>query len=183
MSVPVATAQDTVLTSVTATSHSDAWVGGYQVEGSQTQPFTAHYDGVSWSIVSGLNPGSSYSVLREVTGTSTNAWAVGVAYDGKINTFLGFSAHWDGANWGIVRTVPGGNALKSEMFAIEKVPGTGQWWSAGRPGEIETLCGTPVTSPTFTPNAQPWQASTDPTCRPRCRPPRPPAGAGRRARR
>lgn len=177
VSVPVSTTQDTVLTSVNATAHNDAWVGGSQVEGSQTQPFTAHWSGTSWSVVPAPAPGSSYSVLREVSGSASNAWAVGVAYDGAINTFLGFTAHWDGSNWGIVRSVLGGSAIKSEMFAVEKVPGSGQWWAAGRPSDIETICGTPVTSPTFTPHPQPWTASTDPTI-PVPQPPIPPTGGG-----
>jgi hypothetical protein len=63
-----------VLDGVAAASQNDVWAVGNNVKSSN---LTEHWDGSQWSIVSSPNPGTDFNLLRAVTASASNFWAVG----------------------------------------------------------------------------------------------------------
>ena len=93
-------------------SATDLWAFG--LSDSNSSPFLAHYDGVSWTQVPEPLPehadpsGSGFSAITSVPGLASSLWAVG-GYS-KRNGFSQYLIeHWGGRRWNIVDgpTVPG----------------------------------------------------------------------------
>ncbi len=61
-----------------------------------------HWDGSSWSVVTGSNPGSNGNELKGVVAISADdVWAVGDYRDSNFNE-LPLIEHWDGSSWSTV---------------------------------------------------------------------------------
>ena len=128
------------LSSVTATSATDAWAVGYYCStkcgrsGEVEQTLIAHWDGTSWSQVTSPNPFPDE--LTAVTATSpTSAWAVGyyctagcLAAGGSLGTL---AEHWNGTAWSQVHTPSPGAKPKQDVFFGVGATGTGDAWAAG----------------------------------------------------
>jgi hypothetical protein len=99
----VAGSTSDVLTSVTASSPSNAWaVGSYTNSSGITQTLIEQWNGTSWSIISSPNAGSGNNVLTSVaSSTSKNAWAVG-NYTNSSGVNQTLTEQWNGTSWSIV---------------------------------------------------------------------------------
>ena len=86
---PSGSTPDWVLKSVAVSSSTDAWAVGEQVAGTKIHnSLYEHWNGTSWSVVTGPNEGILNAVLDF---SPTNAWA-----------FADFSVlHWDGKKWSV----------------------------------------------------------------------------------
>lgn len=73
---------------VAAASASDVWaVGSYSndPQNQDVQTLIEHWNGSSWSIVPGLNPGAQGNAFNAVTTVSaSNVWAVGFSYNSTL---------------------------------------------------------------------------------------------------
>jgi len=85
-----------VLTSVAATSATNAWAVGTYYNGHLQVTLTEHWTGTAWKRVPSPSPSSAANLLNGVTATSaTNAWAVGTYGDLERT----FTLHWNGTAW------------------------------------------------------------------------------------
>lgn len=90
---------------VAAASASDVWaVRSYSndPQNQDVQTLIEHWNGSSWSIVPGLNPGAQGNAFNAVTAVSaSNVWAVGFSYN---STFVQQTLieHWNGSAWSVV---------------------------------------------------------------------------------
>jgi hypothetical protein len=94
---------NSVLVSVAADSASDAWaVGYYTTSGSLLLPVIEHWNGVSWSVVTGAFGGQSYwDRLWAVSALAPNdVWAFGTT--DRHPSIV--AEHWNGSTWRIVPT-------------------------------------------------------------------------------
>jgi hypothetical protein len=92
---------NSVLVSVTADSPSDAWaVGYYTTSASLLLPLIEHWNGTSWSLVTGAFGGQSYyDRLWAVSALSpNNVWAFGTT-DRHPSVV---AEHWNGSTWTMV---------------------------------------------------------------------------------
>jgi hypothetical protein len=92
-------AQDQGLTSVTATSASDAWAVGSAGNRLGVSSLILHWNGTKWSQVTSPAVGVG-SQLTGVSATSaSNAWAVGTFVNKQRTTDRTMTLHWDGSSW------------------------------------------------------------------------------------
>jgi hypothetical protein len=94
---------NTVLVSVAADSPSDAWaVGYYTTSASLLLPVIEHWNGTSWSVVTGAFGGQSYyDRLWTVSALAPNdVWAFGTT--DRHPSIV--AEHWNGSTWRIVST-------------------------------------------------------------------------------
>ncbi len=115
------------LDGISADSASDVWAVGSSsttVGVTYTQfPLVEHFNGVSWSEVSVVNPGTQI-VLRGVAALSpTNVWIVG--FTDNMNT-APVIEHFDGTAWSIVPS-PNPGVAGSILAAITAVSPTDIW--------------------------------------------------------
>ena len=113
---------------VVAISSTDAWAVGSYVS---TEPFNPrrvlieHWDGKTWSVVTGANPSSIDGNLYAVTAfSSTNIWAVGTQSAGNSSATL--VEHWDGTQWSAV-TSPNPASVSNILYSISLVSPTSIW--------------------------------------------------------
>jgi hypothetical protein len=94
------------LRSVAAISPTDAWaVGVYSDYGdNHGRVLIEHWNGKTWKVEPGVNPGLQTSTLFGVAGTSrTDVWAVGDYLDvGARCPEPGLIEHWNGRKWKVV---------------------------------------------------------------------------------
>ncbi|WP_069801984.1 hypothetical protein [Thermogemmatispora onikobensis] len=94
-----------VLRNIVEIAPDNIWAVGEQLtNGLASHPFTVHYDGKNWSVLSAPDgaPGGK-NTLVAVSGTaSDNVWAVGfqVPTRGPLSSLI---EHWDGKHWTIVK--------------------------------------------------------------------------------
>ena len=94
------------LAAVVAISKREAWAVGNQGAGART--LREHWDGRTWTVVPGPDPGQG-NTLEAVDGTSSSdVWAVGATFDGVSDH--GLIQHWDGAQW-VLSPNPAGAGL------------------------------------------------------------------------
>ena len=104
------------LYAVTAISPTDAWAGGYYVTGGVDQPLFEHWNGTTWTVVPGPNPG--YSFIYSMTAIATNdVWAVGAVFDTTHSVYFNLSEHWDGTAWSIVG-VPDNGYVNNFLYGV-----------------------------------------------------------------
>lgn len=92
---------DVFLDGVAATGPDDAWAVGYYFDPATqiNEALIERWDGTTWNIVAGPNPGELDNSLSEVAAVSANdAWAVGY-FTGGGWTNQTFITHWDGTQW------------------------------------------------------------------------------------
>jgi hypothetical protein len=119
--------QDNQLQGVAVLSACDAWAVGFDSDDPSNDPsrrvdkaLIEHWDGTSWTVVPGPEPGSLQDHLTGVRAVSaTNVWAVGYADNGVgPRTFI---VHWNGTAWTRVPSPnPGNSALTSVRFVSAK---------------------------------------------------------------
>ncbi len=118
--VPVGGSLD--LGSISATSDTNAWTVGYGND--STSNVIEHWDGNHWVFVPNLTlPNLELNAIHAIT--STNVWAVG-SYDSNSGQ-QAIIEHWDGTTW----TASDSPTVNDPLFAITRVPHTGQLWSVG----------------------------------------------------
>jgi len=119
------------LYAVSAISANDVWaVGNYtdpQTEDSEA--LLEHWNGSTWSIVSGPNPGQD-NFLYAVTAVASNSvWAVG-RFAGGFPGDQTFIVHWNGKQWSQVSSPnPGSNY--NILYSVSAVPGNHHLWAVG----------------------------------------------------
>jgi hypothetical protein len=101
---------------VTAISSSDAWAVGdvYNQTAGDQQTQVQHWDGTRWKIVTSPSVSKAYNHLTGVSGTSSNdVWAVGYTIDDRNATWRTLLLHWNGAQWGIMKTAKLGTSFSA----------------------------------------------------------------------
>ncbi len=145
------------LFAVSARSANDIWaVGNSQTNNNVTQTLIEHWNGSQWSLIPGINPGASFSILRGVAAVSaTNAWAVG-NYTNSQGTSQALIERWNGSKWNVV---PGANpATNNYLFGVSGVPGSTHMWAVGEYSNGNA--GQPLTEKW---NGTSWNVVTSPT--------------------
>jgi len=140
--VPTTGNADNILTSISAVADNDIWAAGYFVSGTQHRALTLHYNGSAWNLVPAANDGDGVTILRGIRAFSpTNAWAVGERYLADRDNYAAATQHWDGFAWtAFPAAISQASTSRSEMFDVDKAPGTDQVWAVGRPANVETIC-------------------------------------------
>nr|BBH95425.1 hypothetical protein KTA_36240 [Thermogemmatispora argillosa] len=94
-----------VLRNMVEIAPDNIWAVGEQLtNGLASHPFTAHYDGKNWSVVTAPDgaPGGK-NTLVAVSGTaSDNVWAVGFQVPAR-GPLASLIEHWDGQRWSVVK--------------------------------------------------------------------------------
>lgn len=130
---------------VAAISVDDAWAVGYTwdvISGGGYSTLAAHWDGTSWTQVSGpvltQTCASTYTVLRDIAAiSSTDIWAAGetCAYPNAQT----LAEHWDGTSWTQIPTPnPGGRSGCAAFYGLTAIS-TDDVWAVG---EFGTNCET-----------------------------------------
>jgi hypothetical protein len=92
---------------------------------------TEHWNGKTWSLVRTPMVTSNDSFLTTVVARASNdVWAGGGYNNGTTGSSLGFTIHWDGKKWSVVKLDP----LKSPYYPVEgltAVPGGGALFALG----------------------------------------------------
>jgi hypothetical protein len=124
----VSTTSSDRLISVSATGPNDVWAVGRSRDNGVNNTLILHYNGTSWSIVTGQNPSATNQTLYSVAAISPMlAYAAGSyqSADGRNHTLL---EKWDGASWTVVPaselTGPGSD---SYLFSLSALSSTNIW--------------------------------------------------------
>jgi hypothetical protein len=158
---------------VDAVSANDIWaVGTYSDNYGETyKPLFVHWDGISWTHVSGeFVP--TYDVLHDVNVVSaTDIWAVGVQADCSLCLFTHtFVMHWDGTSWTHVYSPDGPREVNGLGGVVAITPG--DVWAVGTTADYTTperysdvliihqQCAPPPTSTGTPPSATPSRTRT-----------------------
>jgi hypothetical protein len=115
------------LSSVTATSATDALAVGKQVTPTGTFTLAEHWDGRSWTQATAPSLGAGSQLLSVAATSATNAWAVG--FTPAVSGVAPLVEHWDGSSWAVSTSVPGGYQLTS----VTATSG-GDAWEVGSTG-------------------------------------------------
>jgi hypothetical protein len=108
--------QTNSLEAVSAVSATDAWAVGYYAPGSITKPLIQHWDGNSFTVVTGAAI-TGRSMLQDVAAVSSDdAWAVGFVASSVL------IEHWDGTAW--TRTAV---STRGDLFAVGAISSTDVW--------------------------------------------------------
>ncbi len=144
-----------LLLNTTCANAWDCWAVGAsfpQVQNAQPQALAEHWDGSSWSDVSGVQPpGQQASVLYDVSCvTSSDCWGVGgqqTVSQGNDPTVL--MEHWNGAGWSVAATPSIGGLL----FSVS-CPAAGDCWAVG--ATLDPVSGDAIGSLAFHWNGSSW---------------------------
>jgi photosystem II stability/assembly factor-like uncharacterized protein len=136
--VPNTGTGDNKLYGVAAAGANDVWaVGSYGNSSTDAKPLVVHWDGSTWKVVSGGDPGPGAATLRAVTAVSPNdVWAVGtytfstdpgntdpMADVWRSKTLI---EHWDGNRWSIV-SGPSPGTLNNTLSSLAVVSKDDIW--------------------------------------------------------
>ena len=117
------------LTSVAAVSSTDVWATGIARDhdyGIVDRPFTIHWDGAHWSLVSTPDPGGpteDTDLWSLVALGSHDVWAVGSV--GNEPDWSTFSIHWDGSAWTQSSSSTGGRFVAAAADTAGGIWGVG----------------------------------------------------------
>ncbi|MEO8973247.1 MAG: hypothetical protein ABI406_16805 [Ktedonobacteraceae bacterium] len=123
---------DNQLYGVTTISASDAWAVGRELinQTGNTQAFTEHWNGSSWSIVPNINPGQVFNDLGAVAAISTNnVWAVGSYTTSDYNNHT-LIEQWNGTQWSEV-TAPPPPGLGGGLVSLAVISASNIWAVGG----------------------------------------------------
>src|SRR5439155_26605268 len=103
VSSPNVPGRGTTLADVAAFSTSDTWAVGWSGSinaGFRTAQVFEHWDGTTWSLVSGPDTHGQGTALNGVAGTAgDDVWAVGYEGSGEFRPKHALAEHWDGRAW------------------------------------------------------------------------------------
>ncbi|MFL5731598.1 MAG: S-layer homology domain-containing protein [Chloroflexia bacterium] len=118
-----------VLSGVAAVSANDIWaVGNYSDSPNTYWTLIEHWDGRSWTIVSGPDPGSRSALYAVAAVSAHDIWAVGSYYPaGSPGTYVALIEHWDGRNWTLVPGPDPGTSSSSGLYGITAVSANDIW--------------------------------------------------------
>ncbi len=123
-----------------AVAANDVWAVGAFTSPStgQYQPFTEHFNGTKWSVVSTpALPSGSFGQLMGVAAVAGNdVWAVGVTGNGS--PFSPLIEHFDGTKWSIVSSPSSANGTLNAVKALS----ARDVWAVGTGNLIEHFDGT-----------------------------------------
>jgi hypothetical protein len=117
------------LTSVSATSATDAWAVGIAGKGPFGTPesvnLALHWNGTTWAKVSVPSPNQQSSLNSVSADSPSDAWAVGEYFVGTSKT-LGQILHWNGSTWTRVPSPNPGNTFV-RLFSVSAVSSNDAW--------------------------------------------------------
>ena len=125
------------LTSVAATSGTDAWAVGFYDAPTATNPaFTKtlieHWDGARWCMAQSASPGAEGSGLTSVTAVSVNdAWAVGTSTGQPGSGFSTLIEHWDGKAWSQVTSPNPSSKFQDNFLTGVAAQSSNSVWAVG----------------------------------------------------
>jgi len=132
---PAGATRDNQLTSVAATSASNAWAVGSYVSGAAsalTQTLVLRWNGTRWTQVPSPSPGGTANPdrLAGVAATSaSNAWAVGSYTTGS--GFRTLTLHWNGTTWKQVPSPNSGTASDANTLSGVAAIAASDAWAVG----------------------------------------------------
>lgn len=122
------------LDGVSASSSTDVWAVGTTIRYQHftARPLIEHYDGTSWSRVTGLDPGGHPGTrLAGVSAVSpTDVWAVGFFGLDKSGSYQTFIEHWNGTSWKRTHTVRPSGSRDDSAAGIDAISPS-RAWAAG----------------------------------------------------
>jgi hypothetical protein len=132
VAVPVSTGSSfpSIFHGVTAISPTNVWAVGTSRSNKYPFPTTAlieHFNGKSWSIVTGPNPEAglefpgSFGLVGIAAISANNIWAVGTFSDPSSALDLPLTEHWNGTSWSTVRSA----SVIGEMNVLSGVTALG----------------------------------------------------------
>lgn len=125
---PGSSSRDNALSSIAATSSSNAWAVGYYVNRNQVeQTLVLHWNGSGWKQVASPDPGgnSRWNALSGVSATSSsNAWAVG-HYVNRFHVAQTLTLHWNGTAWRTVSSPDIGT--NNELIDVRAISKSNAW--------------------------------------------------------
>ncbi|HXY72435.1 MAG TPA: VCBS repeat-containing protein, partial [Actinomycetota bacterium] len=145
---PDPTSAEDVLAGIDSTGPNDVWAVGYHVIGSDYRTLTEHFDGTAWTVQPSANGSDGVvTVVRAVSAQPGDVWTAGFDYRIATGRYTEYTENWNGSSWATVPAALSSTKDKSEMYAIQQVPGAGQVWASARSAHIELICpATPATS-------------------------------------
>jgi len=116
---------------VTAVKSNDVWaVGILSNTGGSSQTLIEHWNGLSWSLVPGVNFGSQLTELFGVTSTAhSNVWAVGDFQNTGANQLVEpLIEHWNGTSWSVVPNPAANNpGFGGDLHGVAAVTRANAW--------------------------------------------------------
>jgi hypothetical protein len=117
---------ETSLNGVSALSSSNAWAVGEYSSGSEpSKTLVLHWNGLNWTQIPSPSPGSSASVLNDVSAISpTNVWATGILANG--GPFRSLVEHWNGTTWKVIAS-PNYGTNQNAPQAVDAISAKDVW--------------------------------------------------------
>jgi hypothetical protein len=105
---------------VSADASNDVWVVGAV----QSGPTILHFDGTSWSQVTGLAGNAAHNAVTALS--PTDVWVVG---DERTSTkhVRAMIRHWDGTSWAIVPSPDPSKTMSSFLYGVASVSASDIW--------------------------------------------------------
>jgi hypothetical protein len=118
------------LDGVTAVSATEIWAVGACSRGGMAQTLIEHWNGTAWAQVPSPNPGgpAQLNALSSVAATSpTNAWAVGLYYNGTTALSRTLIEHWNGTAWAQVPSPNPGGPAEASLNSVAVTSASSAW--------------------------------------------------------
>lgn len=152
------------LLAVDAIASNDIWAAGNTNpnpggSGNQVRTLMEHWDGTSWTLASGPNPGTASNFINAVSATAANdVWVAGSYSSGTSRTLI---EHWDGAQWSVSPS-PNVDATFHSLYGVVGISANEAWAAGyyGTTGAYRTLTEHYLANPCATGTATATASST-----------------------
>jgi hypothetical protein len=124
-------AETNELTSVAATSSTNAWATGFTFNGHRSSSLILHWNGHSWKRVSSPNPGVTASLNSIAAMNSTSAWAVGGFLNSAGGVDRTFTLRWNGHTWRRVLSPNAGGSASGNVLEGVTITSARNAWAVG----------------------------------------------------
>ena len=122
------------LVAVTAISANDVWaVGQYNDTSNHVLALIEHWNGRTWSVVSGPAPGPGSARFFSVAAVSaSDVWVVG-SYQPtrRVLPVQTLTEHWNGTTWQVVASPDAANSTADSLSSVTRVPDSRTLWAVG----------------------------------------------------
>ena len=108
---------------VAALSPNDVWAVGYSTDGTGDHPLIEHYDGASWTQVTGAGVIGQGSLAAVSAAGASDVWAVGSVGGGSTKTLV---EHWNGAAWARIPS-PSPSRSENDLLGVSARGGSDAW--------------------------------------------------------